>query len=365
MSGSEQPNPGMLPPISKYLSGKCSKEEAQRVFAFLENPDNDPELQAELGSHWSSEHFTSEVLSDGEKEIMDKVLDRLHRRIKIAEEQHHGNERSFGKVIRFFSRVAAILILPLLAYSVFVTVKMNSGSTTQNKELVWQTVKTPAGMQTDFLLPDGSHVWLNSGSVFKYPVSFASDVRQVELTGEAFFDVVKNPGHPFLVQAGKMNIAVKGTRFDVINYPGETLTELILESGSVNLFSGKYSDHQSIANIRPGQSASLENANNKLTISKVDIDKYTAWKEGKLIFKDDRMDEVVRKLNRWFNVDIILKSPELNEYVYTATYRDETLSQILELLTISAPIRYSISERERQTDNSYSKRKIVLTKRKI
>lgn len=364
MSGSYQQNSGMVSLISKYLTGKCSKQEAQRVIAFIENPQNDPELQAELGSHWTNEHFNSEVLSDGEKEIMDKVLNRLHHKISHTGEQHHGNVSSFGKVLRFFSRVAAILILPLLAYSVFVTVKLNSG-TSQNKEIVWQTVKTPAGMQTDFLLPDGSHIWLNSGSVFKYPVTFASDVRQVELTGEAFFDVVKIPGHPFLVQAGKMNIAVKGTRFDVINYPGEALTELILESGSVNLFSGKYSDRQSIAIIRPGQSATLENANNKLTISKVDIDKYTAWKEGQLIFKDDRMDEVVRKLNRWFNVDIILKSPELNEYVYTATYRDETLSQILELLTISAPIRYSISERERQTDNSYSKRKIVLTKRKI
>ena len=230
MSGSDQPNSGMVPIVTKYLHGKCSKQEAQRVIAFMENPENDPELQAELGSHWNSENFSSEVLSDGEKEIMDKVLDRLHCRINIAKEQVHGNERSFGKMIRFFSKVAAILILPLLAYSVFITMKLNSGTKTVDKELVWQTVKTPAGMQTDFLLPDGSHVWLNSGSVFKYPVSFTSDVRQVELTGEAFFDVVKNPGHPFLVQAGKMNIAVKGTRFDVINYPDETLTELILES---------------------------------------------------------------------------------------------------------------------------------------
>lgn len=76
-------------------------------------------------------------------------------------------------------------------------------------------------------------------------------------------------------------------------------------------------------------------------------------------------EEVVRKLNRWFNVNIVLQSPQLNKYVYTATYREETLNQILELLTISAPIRYCISDRERQSDNSYSKRKIVLTKRKI
>jgi hypothetical protein len=76
------------------------------------------------------------------------------------------------------------------------------------------------------------------------------------------------------------------------------------------------------------------------------------------------MEEVVRKLNRWFNVDIILQSPELKEYVYTATYRDETLPQILELLKISAPIKYSITDRVRLSDNSFTKRKIVITKRK-
>lgn len=365
MPGTDQPSPSFVSLVSKYLNENCSKEEAQKVVAYIENPENDSELIEELGSHWKDERFNQDEFSPVEKEIMYRLLDRLHHRIRLDEEQYHGNGSSFGKVLTFFSRIAAILILPFLAYSVFVTVKMNANTPAKAKELVWQTVKTPAGMQTDFLLSDSSHVWLNSGSVFRYPVSFASDVRQVELTGEAFFDVAKDAAHPFLVQAGKMNIEVKGTRFDVINYPDETLTELILEAGAVNLFSGKYADHKSVANLKPGQSALLDNVLNKLTINKVYVDKYTAWKEGKLIFKDDRMDEVVRKLNRWFNVDIILNSPELNEYVYTASYRDETLSQILELLTISAPIRYTISERERQTDNSFSKRKIVLTKRKI
>ena len=128
MSGSDQTSPHMVSPITRYLSGKCSKQEAQRVIAFIENPENDPALQAELGSHWTNEHFNSEILSVGEKEIMDKVLDRLHQSINLAEEKLPGNERSFGKVIRFFSRVAAILILPLIAYSVFVTLKLNSGT---------------------------------------------------------------------------------------------------------------------------------------------------------------------------------------------------------------------------------------------
>jgi ferric-dicitrate binding protein FerR (iron transport regulator) len=139
---------------------------------------------------------------------------------------------------------------------------------------------------------------------------------------------------------------------------------LILESGSVRLCSGNSNENKTITNIKPGELAVFDTVTNKLTISNVDVRKYTSWKDGVLIFRDDHMEDVVRKLNKWFNVEIILQSPELKEYVYTATYRDETLPQILELLKISAPIKYDIADRERLSDNSYSKRKIIITKRK-
>ncbi len=365
MAGKVQNNTSNVSLVSKYLKDICSNEEAQRVVSFMENPENDKELKVEFGSQWANQNFNESDFTSEDKRMLDQILDRIQHKIRLEEENNPAKQNTYKKFITLFSRAAAVLILPLLLYSIYATIQVTNTQTVEKKELVWQTVKTPAGMQTDFLLPDGSHVWLNSGSVFKYPVSFASDIRQVELSGEAFFDVVKDAAHPFLVQAGKMNIEVKGTRFDVISYPAETKTELILESGLVNLFSGNYADNHSIATVEPGHIALLDNESNKLTVSEVDVNKYTAWKEGKLIFKDDRMDEVVAKLNRWFNIDIQLKSPELNEYVYTATYQDETLNQILELLTISAPIKYTISERERQPDNTYSKRKIVLTKRKI
>jgi len=352
--------------FKKYLNGTCSKDEAQEIVSILETSGNNISLLDEARKQW---HILNNNAKDDlvpvEKRLMlNPILDQLHHRIRLNEEAISGKHSGTKKLLTLFSKVAAILILPLLVYSVYITSKTSKNSSTAFSHTVWQTVKTPVGMQTDFLLPDGSHVWLNAGSVFKYPVPFDQDKRQVEMTGEAFFDVTKDSSRPFLVKAGKMNIDVKGTRFNVINYPGETLTELILESGSVRLFYGNYKDNKTVANIKPGQHAILDIARNELSVSKVDVSKYTAWKEGMLIFRDDQMDEVVRKLNRWFNVEIILQSPELKEYVYTATYRDETLPQILKLLRISAPIKYSISERERSTDNSYTKRKIVITKRK-
>ena len=334
--------------------------------ANLEDSGNDISLMNEAESQWNIlniEH--KEDLNPIENRlIMDWILDRLHHRIRLHEEESSRKHLTKNKFFAAFAKVAAVIILPLLVYSIYITSKTLKTMPLGVNQVVWQTIKTPVGMQTDFLLPDGSHVWLNAGSVFKYPVSFAKDKRQVELIGEAFFDVAKDVSHPFFVKAGKMNVEVKGTRFNVMNYLDETLTELILESGSVRLFSGDYEAQKTIALIKPGELAVIDNAQNQLSVNKVDIEKYTAWKEGMLIFRDDQMDEVVRKLNRWFNVEIELQCPELKEYVYTATYRDETLPQILELLKISAPIKYNIIERKRLPDNSYSKPKIVITKRK-
>ncbi len=351
--------------FKKYLNGSCSNDEAAEIVAFLEDPANDDVLMNEVITEWclfNSEHKDNLIPTES-KIIMDRILDRLHHQINLKEEENARNY-SVNKFFTFFSKIAAVLIIPLFVYAIYLTSKTTHSMLFKATAVVWQTVKTPTGMQTDFLLPDGSHIWLNSGSVLKYPVPFTTDKRQVELSGEAFFDVVKDPSHPFLVKAGKMNIEVKGTRFNVINYPNEMRTELILERGRVRLFSGNYEDNNTVTNIIPGEHVVLDNSQNKLEVSKVDVDKYTAWKEGMLIFKDDPMDEVVRKLNRWFNVDIILQSPELKEYVYTATFKDETLTQILELLKISAPVKYNITERKQLDDHSYSKRKIIITKQK-
>ncbi len=348
--------------FEKYLEGQCSEDEALEIVDFLDNPANHVLRQA-AESHWNRLDATIRKDSvPGDIEFLTgQILDRLHHRIRLNDEINSKKRLINKHFISLFTKAAAVLILPLLIYSIFLTSRITKTLKEAN-QVVWQTIKTPAGMQTDFLLPDGSHVWLNSGSVFRYPARFASGKRQVELKGEAFFDIVKDTLNPFLVKAGKMNIEVKGTRFNVVNYPDETPTELVLQSGSIRLFAGNYEENKTITHIKPGERAVLDSIKNKLTVSNVNVDKYTAWKDGVLIFRDDQMDEVVRKLNRWFNVEIILSSPELKEYVYTATYRDETLAEILELLRISAPVRYNSTDRVRLDDNSYSKRKIVITK---
>ena len=352
--------------IKNYVNNSCTEDEVQELVAVLNDPKNENSILTGAESYWHSldnQPFGDFQINEN-RIVLDQILDRLHHRFRLVEEKTSLQKPIIRKIFGVFSKFAAILILPMLIYSIYLTYRASVTNHLKTRQVIWHTVKTNVGMQTDFLLSDGSHVWLNSGSILKYPDAFALEFRQVKLWGEAFFDVKKDDLHPFFVKAGKMDIEVKGTRFNVVNYPDETISELILESGSVKLFSGNSKDNKIISTIKPGELAVFDTVTNKLTIKNVDVRKYTAWKEGELIFRDDYMEDVVRKLDKWFNVEIILQGPELKEYVYTATYRDETLPQILELLKISAPIKYNITDRERLKDNSYSKRKIVITKRK-
>ena len=352
--------------FKKYLNNACTPQEVEEILNFIENPVHADFLKQEANSQFISiDKLSTEELKTAENQAsMNRILDRIHLQISQQEKEFTIAHYRKKKFIAFFAKAAAILILPLLVYTAYLTTKTSGKHHIETAEVIWQTVKTAAGMQTDFMLPDGSHVWLNSGSSLEYPVAFAHDIRQVKLTGEAFFDVKKDPSHPFIVNAGKMNIEVKGTRFNVCNYLNESNSEITLESGSVRLFSGNYTDKKTMAFIKPGERALLDNKLNTLKVAAVDVEKQIAWKDGFLIFRDDKMDEVVKKLNRKFNVEIVLQDPELKEYVYTATFEDETLSQILGLLRISAPVNYTVYKSHQLDDNSFSKQRIVITKRK-
>jgi transmembrane sensor len=352
--------------FKKYLSNTCSKQEVEDILNFIKNPINADFLKQEANTQFVSmqKQSNDELKTPETQASMDRILERIHNQIRLQEKVVAIVPDRKRKFLAYFAKAAAILILPLLAYSAYLTYNTSHKSKIEPLEIVWQSVKTAAGMQTDFILPDGSHVWLNSGSELEYPVAFAHDIRQVKLTGEAFFDVKKDRLHPFIVNAGKLNIEVKGTRFNVCNYPNESNSELILESGSVRLFAGNYEDKKTLALIKPGECARFDIKLDKLSVSEVDVEKHTSWKEGLLIFRDDTMDEVVLKLNRKFNVEIILQDPELKDYIYTATFEDESLTQILGLLKISAPVDYQAYKPKQLADNSFSKQKIVITKRK-
>ncbi len=342
--------------FNKYQEGICSEEEAKELMDFLEDPANDQLIKTDAFKFWNE-------LSDNviENNSMDEMLIDLHKRISTNGKEINSSKLINNKFLNFLFKAAAVLSIPLILYSGYLTV---TGLKHYGDQVVIQTVRVPSGVQTDFILSDGSHIWLNSGSIFKYPDTFQGKLREVELIGEGYFDVARDPDHPFIVKAGMLNVEVKGTKFDVINYPDDAQIEVILESGIVSLFRGQYEEKNTVAVIKPGERATYNKIQNSALINKVDAVKYTLWKDGILIFSDDPMSEVIRRLSRKYNVDIELQNPDINEYVYTATFIDESLIQILDLLKISAPLDYTFIEQKKLDDNSYSKSKIIITRKK-
>jgi len=333
-----------------YFAGELSGEDRAIVDAWrAESPDNEREF-SQLQKTWDSYPLLQEMEQYNAFEALRKVNERIR-------------EKETRQWAVSFQRIAAILLFPLLAYSGFLIFKNNSLKELPKAEIVWQTLSTPPGVKSRFFLPDSSEVWLNSSSSVTYPVVFSGSTRMIKVTGEAFLDVRENEDQPFVVDLGKINVKVLGTQFDVVNFENEQQTDVILVSGSISLVQGTGREEKIMASLRPGDMAVFGTQNNTLEIKSVKTEKYTAWTEGKLIFREDPMDEVVRKLNRWFNVNIEVADPGIYEYIYTATFRDESIDQILELLTISAPIRYQVIQREKKGD-VFSAKRIILRKRK-
>lgn len=282
---------------------------------------------------------------------------------KSALERFRSNIRSSNKnIIRIFQRIASILILPLLAYTLFLV--QAEYFPTKKSDVVWLHFQSIPGAITNLKLPDGTNVTLNMGSSIDYPSSFNEDTREVKLTGEAFFDVSHNEDCPFLVNTGEMNVKVLGTKFNVSNYEESESLEVVLESGKVGLYKGECNNKTNLKLLNAGERAVYNKNQKTIAIDRVNVKNYICWKEGILVFNDSPMQEVVNKLNRWFNVNIYFDDDRLNEYYFTATFVDENLDQILELLKLSTPIDFDMSPRVRLSNKQYKKQRIKIINKK-
>ena len=334
--------------LSGYFSGSLTPTEKEALDEWKADSDENLSAFKNAEKVFLSIDLLHEMRTYNTTNALSKVTKRA------------GEADRTNRFLFYWQRIAAILLLPLLLAGGIYFYRNNE--TTENT-IVWQTITTPPGIKSQAQLPDGTMVWLNSGSSLFYPSSFTDGKRNVKLEGEAFFEVTKDKSHPFLVNLGEIGIEVVGTKFNVINYHEEKRTEIVLTSGKIKLYGQKADRRQVITEMQPGQKAIYEQGGNQVSLKYVDTDKYTSWIDGKLIFRDDVMDEVVRKLNRWFNVEIEIADQEIADYVYTATFREETIGQILELLKRTSPIEYTIIPVRQLPDGSFEKEKIILTKK--
>lgn len=197
----------------------------------------------------------------------------------------------------------------------------------QHDEVIWNTLSTAKGQTYPLLLSDGSRVTLNSASSIRFPVSFTGDVREVQVTGEVFFQVAHNAAKPFKVTARGMDLQVLGTSFNVNAYDDEETVKATLVEGSIQIKKGTQKKI-----IKPGQQAQV--LTNEIKISEVDIDKITAWKQGFFRFKEDKLSEAVKNIARWYNVDVVLEGNAANVDVSGDIPRTANLSELIKLLSV-------------------------------
>ncbi|UBZ14529.1 FecR domain-containing protein [Flagellimonas marinaquae] len=219
--------------------------------------------------------------------------------------------------------------------------QIDYGNSEVLEELVYNTLTVPNGKKFDLVLSDGTRVKLNSGSSIRYPVKFINGAqRKVFLKGEAYFDVARDENHAFIVNTNNLNVEVLGTEFNVSYYPEDQHISTVLVEGSVKLYNQMPQDANGETTLTPGDLASWDKKSGKLSIKKVDTSIYTAWKDGVLLFKNESFENIRKKLERHFDIAIENNVPLLENQVYTASFTNETIGEIMEAFDEDTPFDY-------------------------
>lgn len=345
--------------LKQYVFGKCDGAELQQVIDAFKDPDKDLQLRSLLYGYWENNAFSSDNFDDGSIDY-EFLLGRIHQRINHSEAMHvssRGSARSQG--LTLLSRVAAILFIPMFLTSLWFLLNRNEPA--GNTSVV--SVSTPMGATTKTVLPDGTEVWQNAGSNLTYESNFSEGNREVFLSGEAFFHVKANTRKPFYVKTREGLVKVTGTKFNVSAYDEDNYVSVVLESGKLSFHGmeeGEIGDEAYI--LAPGDRLVYYAGENAFFKDRPAIEKYTSWKDGKLIFRNDPFHVLIEKLSRWYHADIVIldESNELQDHPFTLTIENETLPQVLEYLSRAAPMEFEVVSGSKSRDGSLIKRKYLI-----
>lgn len=233
-----------------------------------------------------------------------------------------------------------------LIYTISDLPSRRPGLKSQVSNLEYNTIETPKGGQYQVILPDGSKVWLNAASSLKYPASFASlKERKVQLNGEAYFEVSKDKSHPFVVNTVNQEIEVLGTHFNVNAYTDEASVKTTLLEGSVKVYIPGTNSPLGKTGVRlkPGQQSVL--TGNGLSVSEGNTEEAIAWKNGYFRFDDEKLESIMRKIARWYDVDVTYQNDTLkNELFWVVTTRFANMSQLVKMMEKTGDVKFNIED---------------------
>lgn len=334
--------------FSKGLSNAREEEYINSLFAENENNKQfKKHLQEQFNAYLKTHHEEEHNLS--------YLLDRIHHIIHKQELQK--KDTVVKRIYKWYSVAAAVLLIPLLIAGAIWMNHQNQEELVIAESPVTSTIFAPLGSRISFSLPDGTQGWLNSGSSLKYQLPFSNN-REIALNGEAWFDVTHDSENPFEIAAGDSKIKVLGTKFNLNAYPDEKYIEVALEEGKV-----EFTTLGLVSGIELKPDERLIFRDDSINIDITDASKISGWKEGKLIFRGDTMDEVARRISRWYNVSVEVVDDELKTYSFRGTFQDDSLEEVIHYISSTSPMSYRIIDREKLDDGTVTKKKVLLYKK--
>ncbi len=319
--------------LTKFFRDRCSQDELNKLIVLV-NETNDQKMKSIMKNLWDSNIFLNNEDAHLSVTEMDSILGTIHDRIDFNKSKKSRSNDKITLNINYFTRIAAVLILPLLVTVILILIY--SLDTSKNSKR-FVTIETPKGARVKTVLPDGTIVWQNSASKLKYSTDFSSTHRSVTLDGEAYFYVVSDEKHPFFVLTKAGRVKVTGTCFNVNTYDSNKFTSVFLVEGKLNF---KHYGADKSYKIEEGDIVKCSNDSDTFFRERADSEKITSWRTGKLIFRNDPLYKVIAKLNNWYNVDIKIDlNDELYNLPFTMTIIAESIDQVLKNIKYAAPIK--------------------------
>jgi transmembrane sensor len=357
--------------IAKKLAGEATPEELKELEILLRN---NPELHYPLQTISDLWKHTSPKEQALAEQAFSTHLDRMENlRIdffsKVSEQPAEMSARTKQHRFRrltWFVLAPLFLIICLtwsLAHRPTYNILAPTGDNAATRTNEANEILTGTGSRTHLSLPDGTKVWVNAGSRIDYAKTFGVTTREVELTGEAYFDVAPDAGKPFVIHTRKIDIRVLGTSFNIKSYPSDRTTEATLIKGSIEV-SIRNSPSEKII-LRPNQKLVVSNDDTLLkvpetrghlvkadhlpmVIGKPTFEEHTgamietSWVENKLIFQAEEFSELAKQMERWYGVSIRFDNPRLEELQFTGIFEKETIQQAMDALKLTASFNYTI-----------------------
>lgn len=316
--------------IEEVLAGVATPEDAKYVSEWFATEEGSDYLESAMTR--DSEWMKSETadLYVNHPIPSHKMLEQIRKNIRIKQ----------WKRISF--RVAAVLIpiIFIIGFYMQLSSRVDIFGTPEYEEIV-----VAKGERIQMVFQDGTKVYINSDSKLRYPKKFALSSREVFLEGEAYFEVTKNKHRPFVVNLNGPAIQVLGTSFNVQDYPENKDIIVCLDEGHINLTLPSEKKYP----VQPGEKLIYNKENNKCTISRMDdMQRMSIWKQNVIVFKDTPLSEVMKVLNRWYNVDFRVEDNRALTYQYTLTSENMLLEKVLMDLEKIAPVKFDYNEDKKE-----------------